>query len=74
MFACLDEQLVVIVVADQTNTIGITCSLASSKDHALKLFDTKARLKVELTDSIYVSPTAKYQTHELTFSANFSLH
>lgn len=74
MFACLDEQLEVMVAANQMNTTGITRSLASSKDHTTKLFDTKTRLKGEHTDSIYVSPAAKYQTHELTFSANFSLH
>lgn len=75
MIACLDEQ--VEIIANKTNTVGIASSLASSKDHTigLKLFKTKSRLKGELTDSIYASPAAKYQTrHELTFSANFSLH
>lgn len=62
------------MVANQMNTVGIASSLAGSKDHTVKLFKTKSRLKGELTDSIYISPAAKYQPHELTFSANFSLH
>jgi len=47
MIACIDEQQVEIMVANQMNTVVIASPLASSKDHTVKLFKTKSKLKEE---------------------------
>lgn len=52
------------------NYVGMTGSLTISNDHTVRLFVSKTTTLIE---SIYVTPAVKYQTKELTFSADFSL-
>lgn len=58
MFVYVDEQLEV-MAANQMNYAGMAGSLTSSKEHTIRLFDSKT---TRLEDCIYVTPAVKYQT------------